>query len=529
MFDYQKVALVSITQPRNISNIETAEDLISYIARVSNPGNQHNVDTAPRLLSYCIKNHHWSIFEMVDLTLEIQTTRDIGRQILRHRSFCLGGDSVIWFDLPDENSPLKYKPYKKTISYLYDRFHNGAAPLPNGVRMNMRERISNMLIRCVNEETGEIIHTHINDITKNTAVLYKVTFDNGNVVTSSMDHKYLTDRGWLTLQQALEVNAKFVAQGQKAEKPTQEFPEIDESVEKWAPIDGWENYLISTEGRLKRIGRYSGNKIRVGTPSKSTGYSIISLNRPGYQTEIPIHQLVMKSFKPLNDYNGMVVRHLNHNKLDNRLCNLEWGTYKDNSMDSVESDTCGRLRTNLTSVIDYECLGEQDCYDISVIGPWHNFICDGQVVHNSFQEFSQRYADASQLGFVDRQTRLQDKTNRQNSIDIDIQDDVQVDVDKTWQMKQEQIRHESTLAYKWAIANNIAKEQARAVLPEGMTMSRMYMKGSLRSWITFIAIREKNGTQREHMDIALKCKSIICECFPSVAEALGGQHNEWNI
>lgn len=234
MFDYQKVALVSITQPRNISNIETAEDLISYIARVSNPGNQHNVDTAPRLLSYCIKNHHWSIFEMVDLTLEIQTTRDIGRQILRHRSF-------------------------------------------------------------------------------------------------------------------------------------------------------------------------------------------------------------------------------------------------------------------------------------------------------SFQEFSQRYADASQLGFVDRQTRLQDKTNRQNSIDIDIQDDVQVDVDKTWQMKQEQIRHESTLAYKWAISNNIAKEQARAVLPEGMTMSRMYMKGSLRSWITFIAIREKNGTQREHMDIALKCKSIICERFPSVAEALGGQHNEWNI
>ena len=234
MFDYQKVALVSITQPRNISNIETAEDLISYIARVSNPGNQHNVDTAPRLLSYCIKNHHWSIFEMVDLTLEIQTTRDIGRQILRHRSF-------------------------------------------------------------------------------------------------------------------------------------------------------------------------------------------------------------------------------------------------------------------------------------------------------SFQEFSQRYADASQLGFVDRQTRLQDKTNRQNSIDIDIQDDVQVDVDKTWQMKQEQIRHEPTLAYKWAISNNIAKEQARAVLPEGMTMSRMYMKGSLRSWITFIAIREKNGTQREHMGIALKCKSIICERFPSVAEALGGQHNEWNI
>lgn len=216
-FDYQKVRLISVTQPR-IEEAKTAEDLIAYCARVSNPSNQANLETAPKLLGYCIDNSHWSIFEMADATLEIETTRDIGRQIIRHRSF-------------------------------------------------------------------------------------------------------------------------------------------------------------------------------------------------------------------------------------------------------------------------------------------------------SFQEFSQRYADASQLGFVDRQTRLQDIKNRQNSILIDHYDEQQYDLHRTWQAKQEQIQHESKLAYKWAINNGIAKEQARAVLPEGMTMSRMYMKGNLRSWIHYCKLRMENGTQREHMDIAEKAWLILCDEF----------------
>lgn len=143
----------------------------------------------------------------------------------------------------------------------------------------------------------------------------------------------------------------------------------------------------------------------------------------------------------------------------------------------------------------------------------------------SFQEFSQRYADPTKdLGFTVRENRLQDKKNRQNSIESDDQL-----LNKTWILKQEQILHEIKLAYKWAIENGIAKEQARAILPEGLTISRMYMNGTLRSWITYIAMREKNGTQKEHRDIALKCKKIICDKFPSIKNALGNIHNEWNI
>ena len=115
-----------------------------------------------------------------------------------------------------------------------------------------------------------------------------------------------------------------------------------------------------------------------------------------------------------------------------------------------------------------------------------------------------------------RETRLQDAKNRQNSIEIDHYVDEQQDLDYTWRMKQQQLMHESKLAYKWAIENGIAKEQARVVLPEGLTMSRMYMSGSLRSWIHYCELRMGNGTQKEHREIATECWNVLCDKFASL-------------
>jgi len=140
----------------------------------------------------------------------------------------------------------------------------------------------------------------------------------------------------------------------------------------------------------------------------------------------------------------------------------------------------------------------------------------------SFQEFSQRYADPSQLGFEVREARLQDKKNRQNSIDTT--DD---QLKNAWEQKQQQLLHEIKLGYKWAIENGIAKEQARAILPEGLTKSRLYMNGNLRSWITYVAIREGNGTQKEHIGIALECKKILLNEFSFLEESLGGINDSW--
>jgi len=131
----------------------------------------------------------------------------------------------------------------------------------------------------------------------------------------------------------------------------------------------------------------------------------------------------------------------------------------------------------------------------------------------SFQEFSQRYADASQLGFETREARLQDTKNRQNSIDIT--DEV---LKSQWIDRQEVLLEQIKKQYSWALENGIAKEQARAVLPEGITKSRMYMNGTLRSWVHYIQLRSANGTQKEHQEIAIACAKAIEPIFPMIME-----------
>jgi len=135
------------------------------------------------------------------------------------------------------------------------------------------------------------------------------------------------------------------------------------------------------------------------------------------------------------------------------------------------------------------------------------------VRHRSFafQEFSQRYAEPSQMGdsFVTRECRLQDTSNRQNSIENE--DEY---LKERWEEEQLKVIEQSQKAYDWAISNGIAKEQARVVLPEGCTRTRLYMNGSLRSWVHYIELRGANGTQKEHMEVARQCAVAIAKIFP---------------
>lgn len=135
----------------------------------------------------------------------------------------------------------------------------------------------------------------------------------------------------------------------------------------------------------------------------------------------------------------------------------------------------------------------------------------------SFQEFSQRYADPTaelESAFVLRDARFQDTKNRQNSIDLDTNDHDQKMLAFEWERAQKRVLHVVKQEYEWAIKSGIAKEQARAVLPEGLTVSRMYMNGTLRSWVHFIELRSGNGTQKEHQQIALACAEVIAKIFP---------------
>jgi len=132
----------------------------------------------------------------------------------------------------------------------------------------------------------------------------------------------------------------------------------------------------------------------------------------------------------------------------------------------------------------------------------------------SFQEFSQRYADPTRsLGFSHREARLQDTKNRQNSLEV-----TDVDLETAWKIEQQHVIERAEMTYNWAIERGIAKEQARAVLPEGLTNSRMYMAGSLRSWIHYCQLRASNGTQKEHQEIAIDCWYQLMQEFPFLDE-----------
>ena len=134
----------------------------------------------------------------------------------------------------------------------------------------------------------------------------------------------------------------------------------------------------------------------------------------------------------------------------------------------------------------------------------------------SFQEFSQRYADPTkELHFVLREARLQDDKNRQNSIETN-----NVTLTSGWELQQKKVIETARAAYDWAIANGIAKEQARAVLPEGNTTTRLYMNGTLRSWVHYIDLRAGNGTQKEHMKMAKACARVIAELFPLIKKVV---------
>ena len=139
----------------------------------------------------------------------------------------------------------------------------------------------------------------------------------------------------------------------------------------------------------------------------------------------------------------------------------------------------------------------------------------------SFQEFSQRYANpVEDLAFVLRDARLQDTKNRQNSIEIDIYTDDGRRLAYQWEQMQQGVINKAKDAYTWAVEHGIAKEQARAVLPEGNTVSRLYMNGTIRSWIHYIQLRAANGTQKEHILIAIECAKAIAKIFPMATEFL---------
>jgi len=371
-----EVKLVSYTTPINElkeQGIEDLNDMIAFCARVSNPSNQYNTETSDRLINYLKKNKHWSPFEMVSVCLEINTTRDISRQILRHRSFqfqefCLSGDTEIYF----EEEKIK-------IEELYRRW------------IINKKLVSNLTIKCHDLKSGNMIKTKVQEVFKTgKKPVFNVYVDNGQKSRTTKEHLFLAKDGFRSLEEIV---------GLKKEK----------------------------EWRLTKKDK------------------ILTLN---------------------DDY------------------------------------------VNISNV---EYVGIEDTYDLEVEHTSHNYVANGIIVHNSG-----RYADPTKdLNFIIREARLQDNKNRQNSIEVE--DEM---LQEKWKEQQNKVIQVSKEAYEWAISNGIAKEQARCVLPEGCMQTRLYMNGTIRSWIHYLEVRCGEDVQKEHRLVAKACAEAISKIFPSILPSI---------
>lgn len=587
------VKLISHTVPVDPEIASNLMELTAYIARVSNPSNQNNKETSERLINYCIKHKHWSVFEHCFVTLEITTTRDIARQILRHRGayfqeFCLSGDTEIYFATPSQLKRGLYKSSSKyKLSDLYDKWINGASPIPNksnssiNVRMPMKDRISQMNIKCFDEKTGLLTTSHIKEIFyTGKKEIYKITLSDGKEIKTTKEHKFLGDSGFDTLENiiGLEWKNKTPVMTKKSKIGTNGIPVYQDKVwleekkkeslfcggglkylveeyginyntlRKWLKkhnlsytkkevsliTDGpWNKGVFgySTGERCEETRRNMQNSARKGSDSnlwrgggskKRQGIDSVDAltfrreknhtceNCGSYGKTTDIHHIIPVAENPIleNEKSNwkLLCRdcHIEHHKTEGYS---GWQSMKKKYEERAEKIKQTAYTVKWASIEKIEYIGVEDTYDIEVEHSSHNYIANGIIAHNS-----QRYSDpTSDLGFVTREARLQDAKNRQNSIEVD-----DVWLSENWHVYQLDVIGKAEEAYKWAIENGIAKEQARSVLPEGLTISRMYMSNNIRNWLHYIQLRSGVETQKEHREVAIACADAIEPIFPMI-------------
>lgn len=537
------------------------ENLVAYMARVSNPENQDNKATAPKLLKYLLDNKHFSPFEMVNICVEIETTRDIARQILRHRSFsfqelCIAGGSLITLELPSGVKNGKRAAYKRTIEHLYNLQSKGKMPA---------------FARVFDEESSTFVCRGIKEVFQ-TGVkpLFKITLANGKTITSTKEHKFLTEEGFKTLEDAIglrmigstaamskevafgcngvaahtdrswlsSVKEESIAAGKGLSYIAEKANVTTHTIRKWlqkfdlqytkkevasyTPI--WNKGLFGyslpkhsaeaiekmkasarrgASSNLWRGGAARSERLKIAdwcaaNRSEFFRNANYQCNRCSSTVNLEMHHKETVASRPDLAYEKSNIEvlckkcHREHHNISE-----EDKTWRANSKGRT-------LTVHWSKVVSVEYVGEQMTYDMEIDHPSHNYVANGIVTHNS-----QRYAAVHDYDFSE--ARLQDHKNRQNSIEVQDRE-----LQRFWVEAQQSVIRTSLSAYEAALANGIAKEQARKVLPEGMMMSRMYMNGTLRSWLHYIAVRTDPSTQKEHRDVAEQIKTVVKSLYPSL-------------
>ena len=383
--------------------------------------------------------------------------------------------------------------------------------------------LKQMFLRSLNEETGEIYHTHISDIWKSgQKQVIEVNIEHNNQqlskkIKASEDHLFFTEYGWKKLKDIAVGDRVWTATASHQTPVDYVVPEVGED-EVWKPCYGYEDvYLISSYGRVQRIGEAKNATVGlIKSPTfsegkwvpKGKGRYVIGLSVNGKTKVYSIHRLVLLSFLGKSiDSTKTLCCHKNGNPLDNRIDNLYWGSDQDNSDDSGRHGTRTNLKSKLLAITSKTVVGVEETYDIEVTGPFHNFSANSFIVHNSTNETSYRYSVVKDEFYIPNTIRLQSETNNQGS---SFKVSANESMIKNKLLKQISSDYE---LYNELIHENVSRELARTILPVA-TYTEMIWKIDLRNMFNYLVLRMHSHAQEEIRVYADAMYTILKQYLP---------------
>lgn len=442
---------------------------------------------------------HTTPFEVCYVTFEVQAPIMVFREWHRHRTQCLAADTQLFFSPPN-----RHGIWRKSIEDAYKRWQPAKWHRRQTNAFYKRQQLTRMSLRRCDESTMDLSHASIVDVMRGEEKNVIEVEAHGYTVRASEDHKFLTDNGWMRLEDALRANALLAVQRHDRDIKPVVRQDLDLLHEEWRKVPTNEDYEVSTEGRV----RHKGADLWYGTYNKALNRNVTHIGT--------VAELVLLAFVGPKDA-GQESRHLNDNPIDDRLCNLAWGWSWQNKQDAKRNGHMHKLTMGFKPIARWKAIGKQQTYDIEVNGPHHNFIANGFVVHNSYNEQSARYVEMPELFYVPSVERLrtgkQSTTNKQGSGGGTFTDE-----------ECEQLRANTTLTckvawdeYKRQLAQGVAKELARLVLPVN-TYSRMRASANLLNWIRFLVLRDHKKAQWEIQQYATVVAKTLRKLFPKSME-----------
>lgn len=529
--EYGSVALVDV-MPRLVPAGQTADYAIAQAARTSYGDGTNKVSEDRGLIRYLLRHRHTTPFEMVEFKFRQVMPVFVARQWIRHRTACLAGNVELTFDEPSALKGGKYKSSKRTVADLFEKWQptcNQTRPDKQQNEFYGRERIQAMNLRSVNEETGKIYHTYITNIWSNgIKQTIKVFFNDGSCLQATTDHLCLTDKGWMKLGEALESHALFASCGKKSgfisESPV--FTEAELENEAWAPVLTYEGrYDVSNLGRVRSWVDYTGEILDHPTLKVITiaedGYAIVSLSKNSKSRVFHVHNLVLNSFQ--NAVLDAETRHLDNNRQHNRITNLKWGTLQENTVDRMLSGCDQKLCRIFKRPIRQEDGGDVEVFDLSVSGPFHNFMAGNTFVHNSVNEYSARYSVVKDRFYRPpiadiKSQSITNKQGRSDEVDIGTATEFLAWLDDT---------AAQYAKYEEFIGKGVSREIARIGLPLSM-FTEWYWKIDLHNLLHFLSLRMDSHAQKEIRDYAYPMFDLIKPLVPVACEAFLDYHPNMN-